>query len=128
MAGNPLNLDELKQYTVQFPGVPQLPPGYFFATPVTGYGPLAYRLFDASYISLGIIDPNRLGTGSTGAGNLYLADDSTWKVVPGVTTLDGLTDVTISAPANAQVLTYNSTTTQWENQTPAPGGGGELRS
>jgi hypothetical protein len=40
-----------------------------------------------------------------------------------VTTLDGLTDVTISAPANAQVLVYNSTTSQWENQTPAGGGG-----
>jgi hypothetical protein len=40
-----------------------------------------------------------------------------------VTTLDSLSDVTISAPANAQVLTYNSTTSQWENQTPAGGGG-----
>ena len=44
----------------------------------------------------------------------------------GVTTLDGLSDVTISAPANAQVLTYNSTTGQWENQTPASGGGGDM--
>ena len=35
--------------------------------------------------------------------------------------LDGLTDVTISAPANAQVLTYNSTNGQWENQTPTGG-------
>jgi hypothetical protein len=42
----------------------------------------------------------------------------------GATTLDGLSDVTISAPANGQVLTYNSTTTQWENQTPGGGGGG----
>jgi len=41
-----------------------------------------------------------------------------------VATLNDLTDVTISAPANAQVLTYNSTTGQWENQTPAGGGGG----
>ena len=37
--------------------------------------------------------------------------------------LDDLTDVTISAPANAQVLAYNSTSGQWENQTPAGGGG-----
>ena len=43
-----------------------------------------------------------------------------------VATLDDLTDVTISAPANAQVLTYNSTTLQWENQTPAAGGGGDM--
>jgi hypothetical protein len=42
----------------------------------------------------------------------------------GATDLDGLSDVTISAPANAQVLTYNSTTSQWENQTPTGGGGG----
>lgn len=43
-----------------------------------------------------------------------------------VATLNDLTDVTISAPANAQVLTYNSTTGQWENQTPAAGGGGNM--
>lgn len=41
-----------------------------------------------------------------------------------VTNLDSLSDVTISAPANAQVLAYNSTTLQWENQTPGGGGGG----
>lgn len=43
-----------------------------------------------------------------------------------VATLNDLTDVTISAPTNAQVLTYNSTTGQWENQTPAAGGGGDM--
>jgi hypothetical protein len=43
-----------------------------------------------------------------------------------VTNLDSLSDVTISAPANAQVLAYNSTTLQWENQTPAAGGGGDM--
>lgn len=42
----------------------------------------------------------------------------------GAQSLDDLTDVTISAPANAQVLAYNSTTSQWENQTPGGGGGG----
>ena len=41
-----------------------------------------------------------------------------------VATLNDLTDVTISAAANGQVLTYNSTSGQWENQTPAGGGGG----
>jgi hypothetical protein len=125
MPNNPLTLQELQAY-ISTSGDNQMPAGYFLASPVSGTGPFAYRLFDASYISLGIIDPNRLGTGATGAGNLYLADDGTWKAVPGggVTTLDGLSDVTISAPANAQVLTYNSTTSQWENQTPAAGGGG----
>jgi DNA/RNA endonuclease YhcR with UshA esterase domain len=43
-----------------------------------------------------------------------------------VATLNDLTDVTISAAANGQVLTYNSTTSQWENQTPAAGGGGDM--
>jgi hypothetical protein len=39
------------------------------------------------------------------------------------TTLDELNDVTISAPANAQVLTYNAATGQWENQNSSGGGG-----
>jgi intein/homing endonuclease len=46
------------------------------------------------------------------------------NIVLGASDLNGLSDVTISAPANAQVLAYNSTTTQWENQTPGGGGGG----
>jgi hypothetical protein len=100
--------------------------GYITMPPATVDGAVKWRLFDAAYIKTGIIDPNRLGTGATGAGNLYLADDGTWKAVSGggVTTLDGLSDVTISAPANAQVLAYNSTTSQWENQSPIGGGGG----
>jgi hypothetical protein len=40
----------------------------------------------------------------------------------GVSDLNSLTDVTISSPTNGQVLTYNSTTSQWENQ--AGGGSG----
>ena len=46
------------------------------------------------------------------------------KLIPlGASDLNGLDDVTISAPANAQVLTYNSSTLQWENQTPGTGTG-----
>ena len=44
----------------------------------------------------------------------------------GASDLNGLSDVTLSAPANGQVLTYNSTSGQWENQTPAAGGGGDM--
>jgi hypothetical protein len=44
----------------------------------------------------------------------------------GASDLNGLSDVTISAAANGQVLTYNSTTSQWENQTPSSGGGGDM--
>jgi hypothetical protein len=39
----------------------------------------------------------------------------------GATTLSGLTDVTISGPADGEVLTYNATSGKWENV--APGGG-----
>ena len=42
----------------------------------------------------------------------------------GASDLNGLSDVTISAAANGQVLTYDSTTGQWENQAPGGGGGG----
>lgn len=98
MPNNPLTQAELTAYTSTFP-YPQIPAGYFFASPPTGAGPLAYRLFDASYISIGIINPNRLGTGSTGAGNLYLADNGTWK------------SITIATPTLAQVTTAGNTTT-----------------
>jgi hypothetical protein len=132
---NPITIPELSDITFSNPLHPRdgspdevyMPQAYFMVPPATTSGPVKWRLFDAAYITTGIIDPNRLGTGSTGAGNLYLADDGTWKAVSGgATTLDGLTDVTISAPANAQVLTYNSTTSQWENQTPTAGGGGNM--
>lgn len=45
------------------------------------------------------------------------------NITLGASDLNGLSDVTISAPANAQVLAYNSTTNQWENQTPGGGYG-----
>lgn len=57
--------------------------GYILMPPATVDGPVKWRLFDAAYVKTGIIDPNRLGTGATGAGNLYLADDGTWKVISG---------------------------------------------
>ena len=52
---------------------PSLPSGYVYATPPTSDGHLYLRRFDAAYITTGIIDPNRLGTGSTGAGNFILS-------------------------------------------------------
>ena len=101
MPNNPLTQAELSAYTSTFP-YPQIPAGYFFASPPTGAGPLAYRLFDASYISIGIINPNRLGTGSTGAGTRYLADDGTWKLV---------SSISLPTPTLAQVTTVGNTTT-----------------
>jgi hypothetical protein len=97
MPNNPLTQAELTAYTSNTL-YPQIPAGYFFASPPTGAGPLAYRLFDASYISIGIINPNRLGTGATGAGNLYLADDGTWK------------SITVATPTLQQVTTAGNTT------------------
>ena len=41
-------------------------------------------------------------------------------VTAGSSTLDGLTDVTISSVANGQVLVYDSATSQWINQTAGP--------
>lgn len=61
--------------------------------------------------------------GRTGAVVLTSADVTGALGYVPPTILDGLNDVTISAPANAQVLTYNSTTNQWENQTPSGGSG-----
>jgi hypothetical protein len=40
----------------------------------------------------------------------------------GSTTLAALTDVVVSAPANGDVLTYNSGTSKWDNVTPGSGG------
>jgi hypothetical protein len=41
----------------------------------------------------------------------------------GATSLNGLTDVTLSSPQNNQVLTYDSTTGVWINQNPTGGSG-----
>jgi hypothetical protein len=89
MPSNPLTQEEINSYAIDrilnpegYTGLsPYLPGGYFLSTPSLVSGPALWRLFDASFISTGIIDPNRLGTGSTGAGNLYLADDGTWKTI-----------------------------------------------
>jgi len=102
MPNNPLTSAELQAYSINPTGIPQMPAGYFLASPVSGTGPFAYRLFDASYISIGIIDPNRLGTGSTGAGTRYLADDGTWKLV---------SSISVPTPTLAQVTTAGNTTT-----------------
>ena len=87
MPNNPLTPQELLTYLQASAqnGInpPALPFGYVYATPPTTDGGIALRKFDAAYISTGIIDPNRLGTGATGAGNLYLADDGQWKPVAG---------------------------------------------
>ena len=53
-------------------------------------------------------------------------DSASGKWVPTnitpATSLNGLTDVTLSSPTNGQILVYNSTSGQWENQSTSPGG------
>lgn len=92
------------------PSEQYMPQAYFLVPPATQAGPVKWRLFDAAYITTGIIDPNRLGTGATGAGNLYLADDGTWKTIPtsggggGGTNSNVLIDGgTFAAPNNALI-------------------------
>lgn len=101
MPSNPLTQEEINDYSIgrilSPPGYtglsPYLPEGYFLSTPASGDGPALWRLFDASFISSGTIDPNRLGAGSIGLGNLYLADDGTWKAIsiPATPTLHQVT-------------------------------------
>jgi hypothetical protein len=92
-----------------------MPQAYFLVPPATQAGPVKWRLFDAAYITTGIIDPNRLGTGATGAGNLYLADDGTWKPVSGggggaVDRIIAGTNISISPTGGTGVVTINATT------------------
>lgn len=60
-------------------------------------------------------------------GHVYIRDDTGAETDlaaggGGSTTLDALSDVVITSPADEQVLTYNGTS--WVNETPAAGGGG----
>lgn len=104
MPNNPLTEQELYDYgilrsltppaeVVGRLSPPYFPAGYFLVPPHDVDGPVLWRKFHAGYIQEGIIDPNRLGTGAVGDGNLYLADDGTWKTVDsGAGTLQEVTD------------------------------------
>jgi hypothetical protein len=103
MPNNPLTEQELYDYGIlrsltpprEVVGnvPPYFPAGYFLVPPHDVDGPVLWRKFHAGYIQEGIIDPNRLGTGVVGDGNLYLADDGTWKAVSsGAQDLQSVTD------------------------------------
>lgn len=135
MANNPLTQAELSALTSG--GLNALPQGYFFATPPNSSGPLAYRLFDAAYITLGLINVSRLGTGSTGLGTKFLADDNTWKIVSagggssGVSSFNTRTGVvTLNSSDVTTALGYTPPTTLnalTDVTTPTPADGQLLR-
>lgn len=47
---------------------------------------------------------------------------SVWQLVPGVSTLDQLQDVTAGSPSDNNLLAYDSATSNWTNQTAAQAG------
>lgn len=119
MPNNPLTEQELYDYGIlrsltppsEVVGAlspPYFPSGYFLVPPHNADGPVLWRKFHADYIQEGIIDPERLGTGYSGTGNLYLADDGTWKAVSSssgpLTNSNVLIDGgTFTAPNNALI-------------------------
>jgi hypothetical protein len=123
MPSNPLTQEEINDYALRrilspsgYTGLsPYMPPGYFLATHYSDDSPALWRLFDASYIQSGIIDPNRLGSGSTGAGSLYLADDGQWKVIGGgggnmnTSTYDVDNDGVVDSAERTEIIVRNST-------------------
>ena len=65
------------------------------------------------------VPTSQLGSGMASSSN-FLRGDGTWAIpASGSSTLAGDTDVSISSPSNSQILTYNSSTSKWTNQTPA---------
>ena len=117
MPNNPLTEQELYEISIlrsltpplEVTGAtaPYMPKGYFSIPPHDQDGPVQWRRLNAGHITEGIMDPSILGTGYTGAGNLYLADDGTWKAITvgGTTTnsnvlIDG---GTFTSPNNALI-------------------------
>ena len=77
----------------------------------------------AADIASGTIDTARLGSGTADATKV-LRGDQTWADMLTVALeLDDLGDVTITTPADNQVLTYDSASSTWKNEAAAGGGG-----
>jgi hypothetical protein len=78
----------------------------------------------AADITSGTMDTARLGSG-TASTSTFLRGDKTWATPAGgssSSTLDDLTDVLITTPADDQVLMYDSTSSSWRNEAlPDPG-------
>lgn len=75
----------------------------------------------STYLTDNGVEANPSGSATTSLTKISV--DGTVYSVDGVNTLSGLTDTTITSPSNGQVLTYNSTSSKWENQAASGGGG-----
>lgn len=73
---------------------------------------------------LPIIDNKTLVASVNG---IFANDQGDISVPTGATTLDGLTDVTITTPSNGQGLIFDSISGQWQNQTIPSGSTGTLQ-
>jgi len=83
--------------------------------PHTGYQKESEKGTANGYPSLGpdgLVPQEQLGAG-TQDGTKFLRDDGTWQTVSVATTLDDLTDVTITSPQPLDRLHYNGS--QWIN-------------
>lgn len=54
---------------------------------------------------------------------IYIGDMADQTTGSGASTLNGLTDVSVSSPSNGQILAYNSSNSRWEAQTQSSGNG-----
>lgn len=84
---------------VQITGTLHVSGGFSSTTPI----------FDATH--RGLVPATVSSTGK------FLKDDGTWATItPGSTTLAGLTDVLLTAPANNEFLVYESASGKWKNK------------
>lgn len=67
-----------------------------------------------------------LATARTSLGLGTAATSDTGDFLASTAALNDLSDVTISSVSNGQVISYNSTSGEWENSTPASGGATDL--
>jgi hypothetical protein len=72
-----------------------------------------------------VISVDTLGSGVSDGnkGDITVSSGGTvWSVNDGAVALNELSDVTLSSPTDGQSLSYNASTGQWVNSTPAGGG------